>query len=93
MTLRLASADRVSEALRLRKKKYWMPTLVTCLIVLLLVSYTLASEMTLERDTLHYICSSIVQGFAAFVGILFVAPDKGCTGGSYRIGLPSCWHH
>ena len=57
----------------LRKKKYWMPTLVTCLIVLLLVSYTLASEMTLERDTLHYICSSIVQGFAAFVGILFVA--------------------
>jgi len=57
----------------LRKRKYWTPTVVACLVVFLLVSYTMAGEMTPERDTLHYIYSSIVQGFAAFVGILFVA--------------------
>jgi hypothetical protein len=56
-----------------RKRKYWVPTVIACLVVLLLVSYMMAGEMTPERDTLHYIYSSIVQGFAAFVGILFVA--------------------
>lgn len=56
-----------------RERKYWVPTVVACLVGLLVVSYVTAGEIALERDTLHYIYSSIVQGFAAFVGVLFVA--------------------
>lgn len=56
-----------------RPKKYWILTVAIAMTLLFLASFGLAQVLNIERDTLHYLYSSIIQGFAAFVGVLFVA--------------------
>jgi len=57
----------------LRPRKHWTLIVAIAIVLLFLASFGLAHVLNIERDTLHYLYSSIIQGFAAFVGILFVA--------------------